>query len=212
MIAAVVPVKSLATSKSRLLPRLGPDGARRLSIAMLGDVLEALLAVEAISRVAVVTPDSDVAEAARAAGAEALVRRDLGLNPSIEVAAAELAPGPDDGVLVVLGDVAGARPEDLRRLLAAAPARGAVLAPSSDGGTAALLRRPKDVFPAAFGPDSAKRHREQAERGGVSLAELRLDSLALDLDSPEDLASFLAGSGAGRRTRALLAELGVAAG
>jgi 2-phospho-L-lactate guanylyltransferase (CobY/MobA/RfbA family) len=68
------------------------------------------------------------------------------------------------------------------------------------------------VFAAAFGPDSAKRHREAAAQTGAALAELRLDSLALDLDSPEDLASFLAAAGAGRRTRALLAELGVAAG
>jgi 2-phospho-L-lactate guanylyltransferase len=127
-------------------------------------------------------------------------------------AAAELAPEPADAVLVVLGDVAGARPEDLRQLLAAAPERGAALAPSSDGGTAALLRRPPGVIPAAFGPDSAKHHRELAERAGVPCAELRLASLALDLDSPEDLGHFLAGGGAGGRTRALLHELGVSPG
>ncbi len=39
MIAALVPVKALPAAKSRLLPHLGADAARRLSIAMLGDVL-----------------------------------------------------------------------------------------------------------------------------------------------------------------------------
>lgn len=209
MIAGVVPVKSLEAPKSRLRPRLGEAGVRELTLAMLGDVLETLLATPGLERVAVVTPDAAVAEAARRAGAEALQRDDPGLNAAIEAASTELASGPDDAALTVLGDVAGARPEDVARLLAEAPPRGAVLAPSRDGGTAALLRRPADVFPAGFGPGSAKVHRELAERAGVAFLELPLPSLSLDLDEPEDLEAFLSGSGGGPRTRALLGRLGV---
>jgi 2-phospho-L-lactate guanylyltransferase len=206
MIAAVVPVKSLDASKSRLLPRLGAD-ARRLTLAMLADVLEALQRVPELARIAVVTPDAEVAEAARTAGAEALLFREPGLNPAIEAAAAALAPGPDDALLVVLGDVAGARAEDLRRLLDEAPERGVALAPASDGGTAALLRRPSDAIAAGFGPDSAKVHRQLANRASVTFHEIPLPSLALDLDEPEDLDAFVAGGGAGERTRALLREI-----
>ena len=57
MIAAVVPVKSLDATKSRLVPRLGAEGARRLSLAMLGDVLDALGGVPELERIAVATPD-----------------------------------------------------------------------------------------------------------------------------------------------------------
>ena len=60
MNVALVPVKSLAASKSRLLPQLGFETARQLSVAMLADVLEALLAVPELTRVAVVTPDDEV--------------------------------------------------------------------------------------------------------------------------------------------------------
>jgi len=207
MIAALVPVKQLSAAKSRLLPQLGDEALRRLCLAMLGDVLEALRGVPELARVAVVTPDAGVAEAARAAGAEALLRADPGLNPAVEAAAAELAPGPHDGVLVLLGDVAGARSEDLRLLLRQAPARGIALAPARDGGTAALLRRPRDVIAAGFGPESAKLHRERAERAGVACRELALPSLALDLDEPQDLEAFRSSRGGGRRTRALLREL-----
>jgi 2-phospho-L-lactate guanylyltransferase len=207
MIGAVVPVKTLAASKSRLLPHLGADGARRLCLAMLGDVLEALARVPQLARVAVVTPDAAVAAAARESGAEALLRPDPGLNPAVEAAAAELAPGPEDGVLVVLGDVAGVRGEDVAALLEAAPSRGVALAPSNDGGTAALLRVPRDVIPAGFGPGSAKVHRSLAERAGVVFREVPLPSLAIDLDEPEDLETFLCGDGSGPRTRALLREL-----
>ena len=207
---ALVPVKSPAAAKTRLRPPLGPEEARRLSAAMLGDVLEALLAVSTLSRVAVVTPDADVAEAARAAGAEGLRLDVAGLNPSLEAGARALAEA-DDTLLVLLGDVAGALPEDLETLLEAVPPRGAALAPSTDGGTAALVRRPHDVFPAGFGPDSAARHCELARRARVPCEVVPLPSLALDLDEPEDLERFLATEGGGRRTRALLAELSEAA-
>jgi 2-phospho-L-lactate guanylyltransferase len=207
MIAAAVPVKSLATSKSRLRPRLGDEGARRLTLAMLGDVLEALAGVRALRRVVVLTPDAAVAAAARSQGAETLLRPDSGLNAAVDAAAGELAPAAGDGLLVLLGDVAGARAEDVAALVEAAPQRGIALAPSNDGGTAALLRRPADVIPAGFGPGSAKAHRRLAERAGVPCREVPLPSLALDLDEPEDLETFLASDASGARTRALLREL-----
>jgi 2-phospho-L-lactate guanylyltransferase len=207
LIVAVVPVGELGSAKSRLVPVLGRESASRLALAMLGDVLEALLAVEALGRVAVVTPDADVAATARTMGAEALERDDPGLNPAIEGACAELVDAADDGALVVLGDVAGARPEDLARLVAAGDTPGVALAPADDGGTAALLRRPFDVIPAAFGRQSARAHRLGAEREGVPFAALRLPSLAIDLDSADDLDAFLASDAGGSRTRALLAAI-----
>ena len=122
-------MKSLDATESRLVPRLGAENARRLSLAMLGDVLEALGGVPGLERIAVATPDVEVAAAAEDLGAEALLRQDPGLNPAIEAAGAELLPDPDGRrLLVVLGDVAGsAQPEDLRRLVrsGAAARRGA---------------------------------------------------------------------------------------
>ncbi len=206
MIPAVVPIKSLDASKSRLRPALG-EATGRLTLAMLGDVLEALLQVPALDRVVVVTPDAAVAEAARAAGAETRVRPDPGLNPAVDRVANELAADAD-ALLIVLGDVAGARPEELAKLLAAAPARGLALAPSRDGGTAALLRVPPDVVPAGFGAESARRHRELAERAGVEFRQLVLPSLGIDVDAGEDLDALVASNAPAPRTRALLRELG----
>jgi len=212
VIAAVVPAKALVGAKSRLLPFLPREAVEKLCLAMLADVVEALRGVPQLARVAVVTPDETVAEAARAAGAEVMLRPEPGLNPAIEAAAAAFAPGPDDAVLVVLGDVAGASSAELARLLAALPGRGVALAASRDGGSAALLRRPRDVIAAGFGPDSAREHRERAARAGVPCVELALPSLAIDVDEPEDLAALRASGGAGPRTRALLARLAGGAG
>jgi len=206
VIAAVVPVKTLAASKSRLA---GDDRRRieQLSLAMMGDVLEALLGVPTLARVAVVTPDATVAREAESVGAEALLRDDPGLNPAIEAAAAEVAPQPDDGVLVVLGDVAAASSGDLARLVGAIQAPGVALAPSRDGGTSALLRLPRDVIEARFGPDSARRHREAASEAGVPCQVLSLASLAIDVDVAEDARAILACPTLGRRTRAALEAL-----
>jgi 2-phospho-L-lactate guanylyltransferase len=203
MITAVVPVKALAESKSRLFPERDRRDVAALSLAMMGDVIACLRGAAGVARVVIVTPDTAVASAAESQGALALLRPDPGLNAAIEAASAEVA-GPGDGVLVVLGDVAAADPDELAQLLDAAPARGVALAPSRDGGTSALLRRPPDVIPACFGRDSAKRHREAAAAAGTPLVELSLPSLAIDVDRAEDARAILAQPTLGARTRALL--------
>jgi 2-phospho-L-lactate guanylyltransferase len=208
VIAAVVPVKALAASKSRLFPDLERGAIERLSLAMMGDVVEALSRVRGIARVVVVTPDAEVAAAAEAAGATGLLRPDPGLNEAIEAAAAEVTAASGDGVLVVLGDVPGLVASEVETLIAALDGPGVALAPSNDGGTSALLRVPRDAIPARFGPDSAKRHREAAERAGVAYREVPLPSLAIDVDVREDVEALLRSDTVGRRTRAVLEALG----
>jgi 2-phospho-L-lactate guanylyltransferase len=221
MTIALIPVKRLEQSKSRLLPELADAARQALTLAMLADLIDALARSGCIDRIAVTTPDPQVAARARAAGAEVLMRPEPGLNAALEDAAVRLAPAEGEALVVVLGDVAGALPEDFRRLVAAAGAggpsgagdpdgsskAGVWLAPSADGGTSALLLRPARAIPFCFGPASAARHREAACAAGVAYHELALASLAIDLDQPEDLAAFLATSGGGARTRALLGPL-----
>jgi len=207
MSVALIPVKRLEESKSRLLRHLPDEQRQALTLAMLEDLLEALQGAERVERVAVTTPDEQVAERARDAGAEVLMRPEPGLNAALEDGLQRLSPAPEEPFVIVLGDVAGALPEDFDRLLAEAeahPGPGVWLAPSSDGGTSALLCRPPGAIPLRFGRESAKRHREAAEVAGVAYHEIRLPSLAIDLDQPEDLEAFLATEGGGRRTRALL--------
>lgn len=219
MTLALIPVKTLATSKSRLLPELDRQQLQQLSLAMLQDVVEALCQVASLDRVVVATPDANVARAAKSAGAEALLRPDGGLNPAIDAGAADLL-APDEAFLVVLGDVAGTRAEEIEQLFDCASELTrpcAALAPSRDGGTSALLRVPWDSIPSRFGRDSTKAHRHAASEAGIAFRELALPSLAIDLDRAEDLALFMStprGTGqtaddtSGARTRALLHSLG----
>lgn len=211
VVDALVPVGRLADAKSRLLPGPDREAAARLTLAMLDDVLEALAGARRIEQVAVVTPDAEVARHAEAAGARPILQREPGLNRGLDDAAASLARPGQDGLLVILGDVAGATPDDLDAACEAAAklgAPGAILCPSGDGGTAVLIRAPHDAVASRFGPGSAARHRDAAAGADVPLHELVLPSLVLDLDEPDDVRAFLATAGGGARTRAVLRALG----
>jgi 2-phospho-L-lactate guanylyltransferase len=213
--AAIVPIKHLAAGKSRLAKLLGRDGAERLALAMLEDVVSALRAVRGLDAIGVVTPDPAVAEAAERAGARALLGADPGLNESIDRAARDLGEAARDGTLVVLGDVAGARSGDLDQMLvalASADAPCVVLAPARDGGTAALARNPHAAIPSQFGASSARAHRAAAHAAKVAFVELPLPSLAIDLDDEDALRAFLATPDGGPRTRAALHALGIERG
>jgi 2-phospho-L-lactate guanylyltransferase len=207
---ALIPVKRLEESKSRLLPHL-PDARREaLTLAMLADLLEALGKSETLDRIAVTTPDPIVATLARSTGAEALMRAEPGLNAALEDGIERLNPAEDEPFLIVLGDVAGATAEDFAQLLAMpepSDPRGVWLVPSSDGGTSALLQRPAGLIPCRFGRDSARLHHEAAAEREIAYHEVPLASLAIDLDQPEDLKAFLSTDGGGRRTRELLMDL-----
>jgi 2-phospho-L-lactate guanylyltransferase len=115
------------------------------------------------------------------------------------------------GALVLVADLPRIGPEDLRALAAAAPAgRGAALAPSRDGtGTNALLVCPPAGLEPALGPGSLARHLAGAQATGLQTALVPRPGLALDVDTPEDLAAFLADPGRGEAARAC-ARLGLA--
>ena len=210
MTIALIPVKRLEESKSRLLPQLADAKRQALTLAMLDDLIESLAATPGIDRIGVTTPDPLVAERARRAGAEILMRPEPGLNAALEDGRERLCSESDDSLLIVLGDVAGALPKDFATLIDASKtseAGGVWLAPSSDGGTSALLQVPANAIPCRFGRDSAKLHREAAAKAEVPFFEIELASLSIDLDQPEDLEAFLKTKGGGRRTRALLEEM-----
>ncbi|MCP3984946.1 MAG: 2-phospho-L-lactate guanylyltransferase [bacterium] len=212
MKVALVPIKGLDAGKSRLLGTLPRTAIEDLSLAMLNDVLGALTQLPEADHTVVVTPDPDVGKAAEQAGAEALVLTTPGLNPSLDEATHILAGRGLDHLLVLLGDVAGARTSDLQALFAAQKELGepaVVLAPSSDGGTAALLRAPFDAIPSCFGSQSARAHERAAAAAGIAFRRCALPSLAIDLDRPDDLEALLASDAPAPRTRALLGELGI---
>ncbi|HXF98665.1 MAG TPA: NTP transferase domain-containing protein [Gaiellaceae bacterium] len=172
------------------------DAKRRLpaplraavALAMLGDVVEAALAV---GEVLVVTDDP----VAVPPGAAAVADPGAGLGAAV---AAGLALVQGD-VLVVNADLPCATPDALRRLAA----HGLALVEARDATTNALSlpgrsRPDPSLLPTLYGPGSADRFRAHAPFATAAIPELRDD-----VDTLDDLERL--GHRLGRRTRALLA-------
>jgi 2-phospho-L-lactate guanylyltransferase len=154
-----------------------------VALAMLGDVVEAALAV---GRVLVVTDDPAVVPA----GADVVDDPLRGLGPAVAAALARV----DEHALVVNADLPAATADSLRRLADA----GLALVEAQDGTTNALSLPDPQVFAPLYGPGSAQRFRAHAGFATATIPELEVD-----VDSDADL-QRLTGR-LGPRTRALLA-------
>jgi len=195
---AVVPVKPLDRSKSRLAQVLGQEERHALSASLLIHTLDSLTHAAEVERIAVVSSDAEVGKLAAEWGAMFVDDPAIGgLNQALRVARRAALDQHATRLLVL--------PADLPRLSAGAIAEltqmgdgvaSAVLAPDRHGsGTNALLTTPPGLIEYAFGPLSFMRHSQLAEAAGVRPLVCRLSAFTLDLDLPEDLK--LLGDGAG---------------
>lgn len=211
MIAALVPVKALDQAKGRLAVVLSREERRALALAMLEDVLRAVRTVPRVDHLAVVSPDADVLARAQELAAEPLSEpsRCRGVNQAVTHASAALSDAGADALLVVAADLPAAAPSDVEALLEALPERGVALVPTDDRGTGAIALRPPDAIPFRFGDRSSVAHKREATAAGLPARVLRLPSLSLDVDDPNDLADLLARP-AETATHRLLAEFGIA--
>jgi 2-phospho-L-lactate guanylyltransferase len=174
-----------------VIPFAGVEGKTRLhasrrvrhelSLAMLGDVLAAALAV---GRARVVTPDPDGIALAGSAGADVVDDPGSGQGAAVLAALAELEPG---AILIVNADVPCVVPDDLRALLAATPAGGVALVEALDGTTNALSIPAPGAFADVYGRDSAARFRLHAEGLGLQVVTTAVQNVADDVDTLEDL-------------------------
>lgn len=191
---ALVPLKARQLGKSRLAGLLDAAGRAELVDAMLGQVLAALAAAREIDHVAVVTGEP----ARLPAGVLTLPDAGRGLNAALGDGAAMLRALGASELLIVHADLPSVQAGDIDRFVRAGRPAGMALAADRHGsGTNALLIGeaagfPVSGFPFAFGPHSLARHLAAARARGLSPALPRIGGLALDIDTPDDLACLSA--------------------
>lgn len=198
---AIVPVKPLRRSKSRLSGVLSREDRVELSQQMLTHTLEVLAEIPSIERTLVVSRDSRALALARKLGARTVAERGSPqLNRALVRATLVARRYSVSGVLVLPADLPLLAREDLERLIAkASNPPVVVIAPDRRGsGTNALLSCPPGLIEYAFGPQSFPSHLERARQAGVRLEICELPSLALDVDIPDDLAHLKSGENGGR--------------
>lgn len=203
---AVIPVKELDRAKERLASVLPPSQRQALMLAMLEDVLAALAASPGIAGIAVVTVDPAARRLAldyKARVVELGARE--GHTGAVAAAAQLLAEEGEPGMLTVPGDIPLLTSAEIAQLLAVhRPAPAFTIAPSRDErGSNAIICSPPTAVPLRFGEDSFFPHLRAAETCGIRPTVLHLPGIALDVDTPEDLAAFTR-LPSPTRTRALL--------
>ena len=188
-----MPIRGLATAKTRLGPDLDPATRRVLVEAMLRRTLVATRDARSIAGTVVVTKDPDVAGLAHAHRAIGLVEQAPGLNEAIDAGRSVAIARGATAVLVLPADlpaVSAAVVDELTAAATTAPGAGALVALVTDRhgrGTNALLLSPPAIIEPAFGEASRLAHRRAAEAAGARFVELG-GPLALDVDTPADLA------------------------
>jgi 2-phospho-L-lactate/phosphoenolpyruvate guanylyltransferase len=208
---AVLPVKDLQQAKERLAGVLSADERLALFGAMVEDVLAALAASEGLAGILMVTRDSKARRLAARYGARVLAEEESrGHTAASSLGARTLAREGAAGMLQVPADIPLITPEDVGALLRAhGQAPAVTLAPSRDRrGSNAVVCSPADLLPLSFGEDSFVAHLRRARVLGLEPCVLERPALALDLDTPFDLAAFLA-IPSQTRTYAYLAQSGI---
>jgi 2-phospho-L-lactate/phosphoenolpyruvate guanylyltransferase len=183
-------------------------------VAMLEDVFSACAGAPGLAGLLVVTSDPEVGvQARRLAGAAVIADHDppRGMNGAVARGLGWAEEAGAGAALVLTADLPLIRPDDVAAVLTAArPGPSAVLVPSHDGtGTNAMLLRPPRAIAPRLGPRSLARHLAQAARRGVAVERLERPRVALDIDTPRDLAALIA-RGEDCATTAACARLRVA--
>lgn len=187
---AIVPVKRFGAAKQRLQPEIEPLERDDLVRTMLRRVFEALRSATRVDRPIVVTGETNAAELARrfkfeVVNDEADASHSEAAMFGIHAATAHGA----ESVVLLPGDCPELSSRELDGLLDRLTAPCVTIIPDRHGtGTNGLVLAPPHAIEPAFGPGSCARHAKLAEAAGVPHAIEQIPSLALDIDTPEDLA------------------------
>ena len=200
----LVPIKNFSTAKQRTAEVLAAEERAQLAEAMLRDVLTACASKPPVS---VVTCDPAAAAIAREFGCSVIHDADnAGESEAIAMATAECERRGVEWTMVLPADIPLVTAGEIEHVLAAMPARGVVIVPSwEERGSNAVLRRPAALIPLRFGNDSFQPHLRAIATTGAECVVRRFPGIALDIDTPADLASLLSRPGDTRAQRLLRA-------
>jgi 2-phospho-L-lactate guanylyltransferase len=210
---AIVPIKELEGAKQRLAPLLTPAQRRALIEIMMGEVLEAVAGARSLAGILVVTLDPKATALAARFGARVVTdgARE-GHTGSVTAGLRMLAREGRGGMITLPADIPAATSQEIDLVVAAhLPAPSFTISPAHDDlGSNAVICSPPDAVPLRFGDNSYFPHLDAARAQGIEPTVLRQPGIAMDIDHPVDLASFLRmPQSAGTRTRAFLEEAGI---
>lgn len=186
-VCALVPVKQREHCKMRLASELTIHSRIALVRSMLSAVLTAAREARWVCETVVISPERD----AVAAEIQLLPDAGVSLNSALTEAYETLWQRGRREFVILPADLPRIRPEEIDTLVHAGHTGGCALAPDMAGtGTNGLYLASPPAFAFQFGPDSCRRHLQEARRLGLAPQLVHLPGLAFDLDTPTDLAQW----------------------
>lgn len=185
---AIVPIKRFGDAKSRLAGTSAAGLRPALAEAMLTDVLAELRGCARLDRIIVVSGERAVARIAAALGADHLDDPDdAGHSQAAAIGVTDAIGRGSTCVALLPGDCPLVSADEIDAALAEMREGVAVIPDRHGSGTNGLILSPPDAIGPAFGPGSRERHLSLAADAGVPAWIREIPSLALDLDTGDDL-------------------------
>lgn len=187
---AIVPVKPLRRGKSRLASVLSEDERTDLNRNMLVNTIKTLKAVPEIDMILVVSRDPAALALAREYDARTVLEDGSPeLNTALRRASKVAQAYQAMEILVIPADLPLVKPEDIQSFLqhSGNPPEVIIAPDRRKDGTNALFINPADLIEFRYGKNSFNVHLDLAKKANARVEVVEMESIALDLDLPEDL-------------------------
>lgn len=196
---AVVPVKGLSESKTRISRFLHPEDRQTLVKALLKDVLTSVVQANLYNNIIVISPDEKVADETRTHKTIFIKQNGSGLNMAAEQAMRIALKQDAQTITLVLADIPLAEPQDFIEFFKlGGQAPKLVMAPSLKGGTNIMTISPPSALHPAYGRWSYARHLRTAQEKKLNVYSLSNPRVSFDIDTIGDLAELRRIDPAGR--------------
>lgn len=190
----VIPVKPLNRAKSRLAGVLSATQRVEFALMMYQHVLSLAIQLKAVSGILVISRDSKVLSIAREQGVRTIQEtKNSALNPALQRATEVVKLWRANSVLVLPVDLPFITLDDIHQMLEMGRTSEDCIVIATDyekDGTNALLVRPPGLIEYSYGDGSFARHVAMAREKRASVHVYQSDTIAIDVDTPEDLESY----------------------
>ena len=200
---AIVPFKGAENAKRRLSPQLSADVRSRLALAMLNDVLQALVDAKSVDGILLTSRAPEAKRIAEHWGVTLYRDQAHTLVDALTDASEKVKRDLNAATCIIVpGDVPLITGTDVDHILHY-HAHVTIVPDSHKIGTNALVCTPPNAFPLVFDGRSYHPHIEAATRLDLQVRSVQSDAFAIDVDTADDL-RLVKASTKNCRTRNLL--------
>lgn len=186
----ILPVKPFDDAKERLATGLAAEQRKLIAEAMVRDVFAALARARKVDGVVVISAEPKIAEIAGDVATAVIADERTGHSDAARAGVAWAIENGFDRVVMLPGDCPLLDAQELDDLIERTwldRIEFAVVPDRMGTGTNGLVIAPPDAVEPSFGPGSRQRHIAMGLAASRRVAEHDVPSLALDLDTADDL-------------------------